>query len=176
MLSSLENILQVFYYSMKNCQIALSQVPLQTCQSASCVLCLKSRYLALSCIPITSKSGIKSRRDVTSLLLWSYRHNIPPALNQWVYPPPPMLWDACMFRFMIIFALCFMMGTGHRQGTIQKCQGWIWLPPGLMPLHFGNAPSSLRLYHTITLANFNGGPGQDLDFNWNHRTNLQKYL
>ncbi len=130
---------------------------------------------ALSCNPITSKSGIKSRRDVTSLLLWSYRHNIPPALNQWVYPPPPMLGDACMFRFMIIFALCFMMGTGHRQGTIQKCQGWIWLPPGLMPLHFGNAPS-LRLYHTITLAIFNRGPGQDLDFNWNHGTNLQKYL
>jgi hypothetical protein len=39
---------------------------------------------ALSCNPITSKSGIKSRRDVTSVLLWSYRHNIPPALNQWV--------------------------------------------------------------------------------------------
>jgi hypothetical protein len=57
-------------------------------------------------------------------------------------PPPPMLGDACMFRFMIIFAMCFMMGTAHRQGTFQKCQGWIWLPPGLMPLHFGNAPAS----------------------------------
>ncbi len=34
----------------------------------------------------------------------------------------------------------------------------------------------LRLYHTITLAIFNQGPGQALDFNWNHRTNLQKYI
>ncbi len=41
---------------------------------------------------------------------------------------------------------------------------------------FWECPQPQALPYNITLAIFNGGPGQDLDFNWNHRTNLQKYL
>jgi hypothetical protein len=30
--------------------------------------------------------------------------------------------DLCMFRFMIIFTLCFMMGKAHDWGTFLKCK------------------------------------------------------
>ncbi len=36
--------------------------------------------------------------------------------------------DLCMFKFMIMFALCFTMGKVHRRGTFPKCRaelGWL---------------------------------------------------
>ncbi len=157
--------LLLFREKLSNCTLpgAIADMP-------ECILCLLMFEIQVSCIhllcpaiPSLQRVGLR----VGEMLPPSYSEvigitSLPLLINGCKNPPPPMLGDACMFRFMIIFALCFMMGTAHRQGTFQKCQGGIWLPPGLMPLHFGNAPS-LRLYHTITLAIFNGGPGQALD-------------
>ncbi len=169
--------LLLFHEKLSNCTLpgAIADMP-------ECILCLMFEiqvsciHLLCPAIPSLQRVGLR----VGEMLPPSYSEVIgitflPLLISGCKNPPPPMLHDACMFRFMIMFALCFVMGTAHRLGTFQKCQGWIWQPPGLMPLHFGNAPS-LRLYCTITLPIFNRCPGQDLDFNWNHRTNLQKYL
>jgi len=41
--------------------------------------------------------------------------------------PPPMPHDLCMFKFMIMLALCFPMGKAHQRGMFPKCEAGLRL-------------------------------------------------